>query len=76
MSWVFPGLPEVFARLFLAVSIFMREDFPTLLRPIKAYSGKELSGHLLTSLLLITNSALLIFIENYLEISLLQPGVK
>ncbi len=61
MSCVLPGLPEVFARLFRRMSILMRDDLPTLLRPIKAYSGMPFMGHLETSLLLTINSADLIF---------------
>lgn len=61
MSWVFPGRPEVFAKLFRSVSIFIKDDLPTLDRPIKAYSGKGSLGHLATSVLLITKFADLIF---------------
>src|SRR5690606_39327019 len=70
MSCVFPGFPEVLASCFLPVSMFIREDFPTLDRPIKAYSGMGSEGHLLTSELLITNSAVCICILN---VSGLQP---
>ena len=62
MSWVFPGFCEVIARPFFPVSMLMREDFPTLDRPMKAYSGRRLSGHLRTWLLLMTKVALLIII--------------
>ena len=44
------------------VSILMRLDFPTLERPMKAYSGSVPAGHFRTSVLLITNSALVISI--------------
>lgn len=54
----------------------MREDFPTLLRPIKAYSGKGELGHLVTSELLTIKVELLIFITTALEISLLKPGMQ
>jgi hypothetical protein len=40
--------------------MLISEDFPTLDRPINAYSGKGSFGHLLTSELLIINSALCI----------------
>lgn len=62
MSCVLPGLPEVFAKLFRLVSMLISDDLPTLDRPIKAYSGKLLLGHLATSLLLITKVADLISI--------------
>ena len=62
MSCVFPGLPEVLAKLFRLVSMLINEDLPTLLRPINAYSGNGCLGHLATSELLITNSADFIFI--------------
>ena len=38
-SWVLPGVDEVFASPLRPVSMFMREDFPTLERPMKANSG-------------------------------------
>ena len=41
--------------------MLMRDDLPTLLLPIKAYSGMLAFGHLATSELLITNSADFIF---------------
>ena len=54
---VFPGVEEVLANFFLPVNIFNKEDFPTLLLPINAYSGITAFGQPLTLLLLITNSA-------------------
>ena len=51
----FPGFPDVFARFFLAVNILINDDLPTLERPIKAYSGMAVLGHLETSELLTTN---------------------
>ena len=59
MSRVLPGVAEVMANPLWLVSILMREDFPTLLRPMKAYSGRLPSGHFRTSVLLMTNFALL-----------------
>ena len=59
---VLPGVEDVIANFLLPVSILIRLDLPTLLLPIKAYSGKPVLGHLFTSVLLITNSALVIFI--------------
>ncbi len=63
MSWVFPGRADVFARLLWLVSILMSEDLPTFDLPINAYSGIGSFGHLLTSELLIMNSAEVIFIS-------------
>src|SRR5690606_27656699 len=62
ISCVFPGLPEVLANPFLWVSILIRDDFPTLDLPIKAYSGRGSFGQLATLELLITKSADFIFI--------------
>ena len=67
MSNVFPGVEEVMANPFRWVSILIKLDFPTLLRPIKAYSGSWPCGHLATSVLLITNSALLITIHYHFK---------
>jgi hypothetical protein len=55
-----PGFPDIFANDFLFVSLFINDDFPTLERPIKAYSGLSGAGHFFTSLLLITKRASLI----------------
>jgi hypothetical protein len=62
MSCVLPGLPEILAKFFLSVNILINDDLPTFDLPINAYSGKGSFGHLLTSELLIINSADLIFI--------------
>lgn len=65
--------------------MLIREDFPTLERPINAYSGKCSLGQFATLELLMTKSADLIFIGSFLkvtgldrrlEISFFQPGVK
>ncbi len=53
MSWVLPGVPEVFASLLWLVIILMSEDLPTLERPIKAYSGLSGLGQASTLTLLI-----------------------
>ncbi len=55
-------MADVMARPLRLVSIFMRLDLPTFERPMNAYSGMLCCGHLLTSVLLITNSALFISI--------------
>jgi hypothetical protein len=61
MSCVLPGVPDVFARVLTLVSILMSEDFPTLLLPIKAYSGKVGAGHFSTLVLLNKNLASVMF---------------
>jgi hypothetical protein len=43
------------------VSILIKDDLPTLLLPIKAYSGNSISGHLSIAGLLITKLAFIIF---------------
>lgn len=65
MSNVFPGVEEVIANFGFLVSILIRLDFPTLERPMKAYSGKFPFGHISARELLITNSALVISIIYY-----------
>ena len=59
---VFPGFDDVMARRPLLVSEFIRLLLPTLLRPIKANSGKLVCGHWLSDELLDKNEAVLIFI--------------
>ena len=49
MSSVLPGFWLVFASLGLWHSMLMRDDFPTLLRPMNAYSGICELGQSLTS---------------------------
>jgi hypothetical protein len=41
MSWVLPGVDEIFASFLLLQSMLMSEDLPTLLRPINAISGRS-----------------------------------
>ena len=62
MSMVFPGVADVMASPLRPVGMLLRLDFPTLERPMKAYSGNVPPGHFLTSVLLMTNSALVISI--------------
>lgn len=78
MSIVFPGVEEVIASPLRPVSILMRLDFPTLERPIKAYSGNVSVGHLVTSVLLMTNSAFVIsiFIVNFRKFLTLMEKVE
>jgi hypothetical protein len=45
MLTVLPGVEEVLANSFFLHNILMSDDFPTLLLPIKAYSGKMAFGH-------------------------------
>jgi len=49
MSCVFPGVEEVFANSFLPVSMLIKDDLPTLERPINANSGYLGGGHFLKS---------------------------
>ena len=46
MSCVLPGVFEILASFELLQSIFINDDLPTLLLPIKAYSGLSGFGHL------------------------------
>ena len=48
ISRVFPGVELVFASPLWLQSILMSDDFPTLLRPMKANSGLVSAGHMLT----------------------------
>ena len=48
MSCVLPGVFEIFASFELLHNIFINDDLPTLLLPIKAYSGLSGFGHLST----------------------------
>ena len=57
MSWVLPGVCEVFARPLWNVNEFISDDLPTLERPIKANSGKRAGGQVLKSVLLVMNRA-------------------
>ena len=60
MSRVFPGVEDVLASFLWFANMLIRLDFPTLERPINAYSGSVVAGHFETSVLLMTNSADLI----------------
>ena len=76
---VFPGVAEVIASDFRPVSILISDDLPTLERPIKAYSGIPVSGHLLTSVLLITKRAFFTSILIYIykiATATIQPSSK
>ena len=67
MSSVLPGFDEVFAKPLRWVSMLMRLDLPTFERPMKAYSGNFVSGHLRQSVLLMTYSAFLMSINILLK---------
>jgi hypothetical protein len=43
---VLPGVEDVIANLDLLVSILISDDLPTLLRPMNAYSGRSVLGHI------------------------------
>lgn len=62
MRVVFPGLEDTLANLLCPVSKLIKEDLPTLERPIKAYSGRSGFGHLSTEGLLMMYCAVLISI--------------
>jgi hypothetical protein len=62
MSRVFPGVDDVLARPLWLQSMLIRLDLPTLLLPMKAYSGLVSFGHWLTVALLMLNSDFVIFI--------------
>ena len=44
MSRVFPGVPDTLASPLPSVSMLMSDDFPTLLRPMKAMSFRSSFG--------------------------------
>ena len=45
MSCVRPGVELVLTNLFRLISVFIKEDLPTLERPAKATSGNSLAGY-------------------------------
>ena len=57
MCDVLPGVAEILARFFCSHSMLMSDYFPTLLRPVKAYSGKTVVGQSVTFVALRMNSA-------------------
>ncbi len=62
---VFPGLELVLARFTLFIMELIKELFPTLDLPMKAYSGKFGSGQSCHFPLLFTNSAVLMTIYDF-----------
>jgi hypothetical protein len=46
INWVLPGVDEILANPLWSVTIFINDDFPTLLLPRKANSGLSGGGHL------------------------------
>lgn len=69
INCVFPGVEEVLASLECPVSIFINDDLPTLLLPIKAISGNLSGGHWLNFAELISNFALRISIFSFKPLS-------
>ena len=61
--FVLPGVEEVLAKPALLQSILIKEDLPTLLLPIKAYSGFSGLGHVSTDGLEITYTACFIVMQ-------------
>lgn len=43
---VFPGVADTLASAFCSVNKLIKEDLPTLERPMNAYSGRSGAGHL------------------------------
>ena len=66
MNSVLPGLADVFAKPLWLHNILIRLDFPTLDRPINAYSAFVSSGHLARLGDDIVNSDFLIIILIYM----------
>ena len=60
MSFVFPGVPDIFANFFFWQIELIKEDFPTFDLPIKAYSGIKSEGQSSILVLLTINLALFI----------------
>lgn len=75
MSCVLPGVAEVLAIDFRLHSILIKEDLPTFERPINAYSGISGFGHFSKLVLLTTNSASLIIIEQSNEAAKVRCSV-
>jgi hypothetical protein len=57
MVWVLPGVEDVLANFLRSTNMLIRDDLPTLERPMKANSGRLVSGHFRQSVELVTNSA-------------------
>lgn len=65
MIFVLPGVEDVFASLLLLHNIFIKDDLPTLLLPIKAYSGNTGFGQSVTLAEVFVNMAFLTIKINY-----------
>ena len=61
MHRVLPGVFETIAKEFLPVKRLIKDDLPTLDRPITANSGYRAGGHCAVLTLLLINSAVLTF---------------
>ena len=57
ISWVRPGVELIFTRRLRFKRVLIREDLPTLERPVKAISGKTAEGYWDGLTALLTNSA-------------------
>ena len=71
---VLPGVDDVIASLLCPVIILISDDFPTFERPINAYSGSLVLGHISALGLEITNLAVLICMIIY-EIELTKSSM-
>ncbi len=67
MSFVFPGFFETFDKFFFSQTMLIREDLPTLLLPINAYSGIPGLGHCSTFAELQINSEDLILTDVFID---------
>ena len=65
MIFVFPGVDEVCANLLRLHNMFIKDDLPTLLRPINAYSGNTGFGHSEILAEVFVNMAFLMIKINY-----------
>ena len=65
ISWVFPGVDEVFASLRLPHNMLISDDLPTLERPMNANSGSLREGFWLALVQLPANfaSVMVIFLS-------------
>jgi hypothetical protein len=67
INWVLPGVADVLARFFVPVIMLINDDLPTLLLPIKAYSGLSGLGQEAVSGLLMIYVALWMIIGSDLQ---------
>ncbi len=74
MSFVLPGVTEALASALRSASRLIREDLPTLDRPMKANSGNAQFGHDARVGALVSKTADLIFIR--MRIRPLNTGTR